>query len=304
MKNPQSIKPVGTLLLDLLPFVGAFLAVLSPFGADLYQGADLSLPLLSSAIALFFPSLIRLSNEVRRVSTSQRAMRESFEQLLWLSDDHQRSLVVRAMRRGFFDGSEINDQFWLAYCNLLLAKNDDGTRSKEIIAHVFDAVDKQEIALSEDDAYHLMQQFCEVVFDEDKNYYATTTDEDVKNILISESGSPAEYFIFQFPKKEPSNLRRIFVLSSNLLFEKLPEAMKRDLAEQIKGGAQIFVLVHPNPDSINFGIYGDFAVGEYSERAERIRFRKVQAGRQMRVFNDLANRARPLVVRGGLAVLG
>ena len=184
-----------------------------------------------------------------------------------------------------------------------MAKNADGERSKDIIAYVFNAIDKQEIALSEDDAYHLMQKFCEVVFDEDQNYYATTTDEDIDNINHSSENSAAKHFIFKFPKIKPNNLRRIFVLSSVDIFHKLSAEMQSDLKDQVEGGALIYVLIHPNPNSVNFGVYGDFAVGEYSERSEKIRFRKVQVGRQKKYFGELAARAKKVIVKDGRLLL-
>ena len=111
MSRESSSKSIGTIILDILPFVGAGLIVIMPFGNQIIEGQDFRDLLLSAALAAFFPLLFRLNSKLKEVNNHQKDVLNAFNQVLWLSDDRQRSLVMRAMRRGFFDGSEINDQF-------------------------------------------------------------------------------------------------------------------------------------------------------------------------------------------------
>lgn len=198
----------------------------------------------------------------------------------------ERQLLENGIQSLLFNGSEIDDIFCVKYGELLLSDGDDSLPQR--LREVLDAKRTSRIRVERAKAYTLMHYLLRKVSEGHEKYWALATELDLAT-------PEASTFLFKDPQIYPRSILRVFVLRSRDSLQKMIDSARADLQRQIDLDAKLRVLIDPEGNPPNFGIYGSLAVGYFEDRDTNVfDFQRTNVNSRKQVFEAYWERAEDL----------
>lgn len=281
------------ILLSVLPWIGIVTGLSATIIKAVDPSANWTQYIIGISIGALWPAFIIYSSAMTKHMLKIEGIINSLLQV-----DSATSVLERAMQAGFFTGSHIDDQFWLAFCKRINVKTEKD--AIEMLKLILSARESGIIQVQPQDVYYLMKVLCQRVVEEDGKYCAIATEADIPTTQVV--GEPvcsdSEFFLFNFPLSYPKNIRRLFVVKSLDSLASLPDPLKSKLVKQIELGVELHYSIKPKFD-FNYGIYGNIAVGSLNNKTRKneVNFDSSEASRRRQDFDERWKDSTPLSKR-------
>ncbi|MDS4031155.1 MAG: hypothetical protein RKO66_13950 [Candidatus Contendobacter sp.] len=292
-------------LLSSLPWIGIITTVIAGVLKAVDNQSNWPQYLVATSVFAFWPIFIinskNVNDHISEVNDHISEIEKTAEYITQKISEipnvrSSASILKSAMRVGFLNREiEIDNQFWLEYCNRVSTDNEGA--ALEALKKILEALRTNTVSVKSEDVYYLMEVLCLKICNDVNKYHAVATQVDLEIAKKNDdNGIRSKHFIFKFPLDYPRRVKRLFCVSKSDL-KKLPDDMKGQLGEQIDKGVELHVSFNGfNKDNpLNHGIYGEVAVGELGcDGTNKVKFSREEARRKRQDFDILWNSSIPL----------
>lgn len=268
-------------LYSFVSWIGIGLGVISIIVAAFKANQWIWMSLFSSCLVSLWAACLLFFKAARTHHLETDAILRTF-----LGNEKEHQLLEQSVRSLLFGGSEIDNIFCVKYGEMLLSESDESHLEK--LHEVLTAKRTNKVRVEREKSYILMNYLFRRVIEREERYWAVATELDLNT-------PEASTFLFKAPQAHPKNIVRVYILRSKESLAQLVAVARNDLLSQIDLGAELKVLIDSTGSSLNFGIYGTLAIGQFVDRDTNIfDFHRTHIENKREIFESLRARAENL----------